>query len=332
MSGWLKAALIAALAIFLLVVPNSIFIATFPIWIVPSVWYIAFIGTSPTEEWVSSFSLILVFSIALGLFIQRIWTLLMGALSNFKLGMQIIRKTKLLCFVIITVLGMNIFILFGNSELATLVNMSVYGLIIQSAKFLGFAVAFVFLIAIALEIIKQKRREDGRNTWSGEFFETSDDLVRFSIFYNIHNSTDRVMDVLMILLINQYGFWKEMIIAQPLSFLLCVLVIQAHDRIEREDGNDLLRIAKLRNYQGDKKFLRWILSSRKLIFLVGSLVQLDSDVVCLLLRKKEGDYRIALASSVYSITIWSLIYLLGTEAYVRWLSLLPNWIQSWIAN
>lgn len=65
-----------------------------------------------------------------------------------------------------------------------------------------------------------------------------------------------------------------------------------------------------------KRIARWIVKRRITIFLVGSIFELDPDVVAILLRKKgERGFKVLFYSVVYSIIVWSVIYWAGVKGY-----------------
>lgn len=250
-------------------------------------------------------------------------------LNDLRYGLAILPRMKALCIAIVILMMLDLFLIFGNPDI--LYHFEIDGMreiIWNVLVYVGVAFAITVILIIILETWKQ--RTHGSET-------LGEDTARFSVFYTLHNMTDRLVDVLMVWLSYKYGsLLVLMAVIQPVSILLCILVIQAHDRISKEEGYDLLGISRLRKIQrnmngssspfGDK-----ILQAGKLaIFLVGSLIVLDSDVVTLILRKRERLDKSALllliASSGYSIVVWSAIYLFGTQRIVSTALIVWNFI------
>jgi hypothetical protein len=106
-------------------------------------------------------------------------------------------------------------------------------------------------------------------------------------------------------------------------FIFCLAVIYIYDYCA-DKGHDLLGInyivglkdQEIKRNEIFKRFARWIVKRRITIFLVGSLFELDPDIVTLLLRKKgERGFKVLFYSVAYSIITWSVIYWLGVKGY-----------------
>lgn len=132
-----------------------------------------------------------------------------------------------------------------------------------------------------------------------------------------------VVDAPMIYLFKEgYGILDVITMITPVHFVFTLAVVALYDFFLKK-GRDLLGIeylrgletAKLTKKQLWKKFGRWIIRRRLTIFWIGTIVYLDSDVVTLLLRKKEDTIKnilkITLPSVIWSMIFWSVIYKLG---------------------
>ena len=144
--------------------------------------------------------------------------------------------------------------------------------------------------------------------------------------------TERILTVLTRVLIDApmiYLFVKDFSIIEVAgifivwSFMFYLAVIYVYDYCAKR-GYDLLGLnylaglkeQDLHRKQIMQRIARWIVRRRITIFLVGSVFELDPDVVAILLRKKgERGFEVLFYSVVYSITIWSVIYWLGVKGY-----------------
>lgn len=157
-------------------------------------------------------------------------------------------------------------------------------------------------------------------------------ITRFFIIIRLLSFVSILVDVLMIYLIQKYGFWLEMILIQILFFVICVSTIAIHD-IFLDKGYDLLFMDyfyKLQRKPTEKKnilerFTQWILERKIIIFWIGS-IWLEPDITTLLLRKEpkltwEETLKITLPSNILCITFWSIIFYLSIQGYdyLKWL-------------
>lgn len=125
------------------------------------------------------------------------------------------------------------------------------------------------------------------------------------------------------LFIEGYSIYEVVGIFIPWCFIFYIVIIYIYDYFVAK-GYDLLGLDYLVKLQDQeiskeqifKRLARWIVKRKVTIFLIGSLFELDPDVVAILLRKEgERGVRILALSVVYSIVFWSIIYWLAVKGY-----------------
>jgi len=144
--------------------------------------------------------------------------------------------------------------------------------------------------------------------------------------------TERVLTVLTRILVDVpmiYLFIKGFSIIEVASvfivwyFIFCLTIVCIYDYCAM-NGYDLLGLNYLNGLKDQeikkneifKRLARWIVRRRITIFLIGSLVELDPDIVTIMLRKDgERGYKVLFYSVVYSIVIYSIVYWLGVRGY-----------------
>lgn len=132
------------------------------------------------------------------------------------------------------------------------------------------------------------------------------------------------------------GLMIAFLVVTPISLILCINVVLASD-VAQKRGLDLTGLETLRELEHEtltkgqwvKRFIRWMLMSKRLIFWIGSWFYLDPDYVTLLLRKKGEGYvstflRITLPSVVLGMVVWLGVYWAAVQGY-RWASWALEW-------
>jgi len=163
-------------------------------------------------------------------------------------------------------------------------------------------------------------------------FSVSMKITRAIIFHRFLNLISISVDILMIYLIKEYGFWFEMTVMLFPFYAICVLTIILYDYF-LDRGHDLLFLDYFCNLRDQKierrriftRLTQWILKRRTSIFLLGSF-WLEPDITTILLRKdKKGLIRnavyITLPSTIICVTSWSIIFYYGVKGYeyFKWL-------------
>lgn len=133
------------------------------------------------------------------------------------------------------------------------------------------------------------------------------------------------IDALMIYVGMNYGLIPMFLVGTIVFFIACIIVVWLYGKL-MSNGYDLLLIEEIRGLRKSTDPLgrsdaltRWVVSSDKLLFWVGSL-WVESDIVTLLLRKRnvisaEETLKITLPSVAWCIGFWSIIFYLGILGY-----------------
>lgn len=152
-------------------------------------------------------------------------------------------------------------------------------------------------------------------------------LARFIVAERVVTVLTRGFDVLDVTLIVRNGPITAFLVVTPLYFIFCGIVVWLSNRSTARGmdmfGIDTLRVLVTANpteLTRWKRFARWMLQRRTLIFWIGSIFYLDPDYVSLLLRKPgDGLWRslmtITLPSVVLSQAVWVGIYWLGYQGF-----------------
>lgn len=206
-------------------------------------------------------------------------------------------------------------------------------------KNIAISLLLLLTILVVIEIFRMIKKQPNASLSS-----FSKHLTGFYIFYNLLNIISRLTDILMIVLIINFGLIAEILIVIPLYFAISIWNMMLYDRF-RLTGHDLLQIDYFRKLSSTDigflstniniislksikriiikipvYFLSIILKSRVAIFILGSIFILEPDIVTLLLRKKQevtvrNALLITLPSNILCISLWSVIFYYGIYGF-----------------
>ena len=124
----------------------------------------------------------------------------------------------------------------------------------------------------------------------------------------------------------KYGWIKSMIWITPVYIFFCALVVYVSDKFN-DKGIDITGIEEMRSIALSseiskkniiKRFIRWFMSRKSLIFIFGSIFYLDPDYVTLMIRDRNDSFlkvmlKITIPSVLISMLWWNTIYWLAYQ-------------------